>query len=143
MKDKLKLALFEAEAAGDAPFIQTLRLIATVLEDRHPAAQDMEESADFIIHQILSYHQERLSIFQESGAHRKIQEEKAMIQKLETLLPKGYSEETLYEVIQEKITACGARSIRDLKNVMNLMRQEGNSSIDYGKAKTIAIRLLS
>ena len=143
MKDKLKLALFEAEAAGDTPFLQTLRLIATVLEDRHPAVQDVEEDANGIIRQVLSYHQERLSIFQESGAHKKAQQETVMIQKLESLLPKGYSEEALYDAIHEKITACGARSIRDLKTVMTLLRQDGNSSTDYEQAKAMVIRLLT
>jgi uncharacterized protein YqeY len=143
MKDKLKLALFEAETNGDTPFLQTLRLITTVLEDRHPAVEDAEESAHAIILQILSYHKERLSVFQESGAHKKAQQEKRMIQQLQSLLPKGYSEETLYEAIHEKITACGARSIRDLKTVMALLRQDGNISIDYGQAKAMVIRLLS
>jgi uncharacterized protein YqeY len=65
-----------------------------------------------------------------------------MIQKLESLLPKNYSDQSLHDIIEEKITACGARSIRDLKTVMTLLRQEHNHGINYEQAKIMAIGLL-
>jgi uncharacterized protein YqeY len=142
MKDRLKLAILEAETLGDAPFVQTLRLIATVLDDQGFDADDIEENSYAVIRQIIAYHQERLAIFQGTGSHKKAQAEKAMIQKLENLLPKTYSEDSLHEVICEKITACGARSIRDLKTVMALLRQESRGEINYEQAKVIAIGLL-
>jgi uncharacterized protein YqeY len=142
MKDRLKLAILEAEALGDTPFVQTLRLIATVLDDQGFDADDIEENSYAVIRQIIAYHQERLSIFQGTGSHKKGQAEKALIQKLESLLPKTYSDESLHEIICEKITACGARSIRDLKSVMTLLRQEHNHGINYEQAKIMAIGLL-
>ena len=142
MKDRLKLAILEAEALGDAPFVQTLRLIATVLDDQGFDADDIEENSYAVIRQIIAYHQERLSIFQGTGSHKKAQAEKALIQKLESLLPKNYSDESLHDIICEKITACGAKSIRDLKSVMTLLRQDINHSIDYEHAKNMAIGLL-
>ncbi|MFM7622648.1 MAG: GatB/YqeY domain-containing protein, partial [Alphaproteobacteria bacterium] len=122
MKDRLHLAILEAETLGDTPFVQTLRLIATVLEDQGFAANDIEENSYSVIRQIIAYHQERLDIFQATGSHKKAKSEKAMIQKLENLLPKTYSEDSLHVIIDETITACGARSIRDLKTVMTLLR---------------------
>jgi uncharacterized protein YqeY len=142
MKDRLKLAILEAEALGDTPFMQTLRLIATVLDDQGFDADDIEENSYAVIRQIIAYHQERLSIFQGTGSHKKAQAEKALIQKLESLLPKTYSDKSLHDIICEKITACGARSIRDLKTVMTLLRQDINHSIDYEHAKSMAIGLL-
>jgi uncharacterized protein YqeY len=142
MKDRLKLAILEAETLGDTPFVQTLRLIATVLDDQGFDADDIEENSYAVIRQIIAYHQERLSIFQGTGSHKKGQAEKALIQKLESLLPKNYSDESLHDILCEKITACGARSIRDLKSVMTLLRQDINHSIDYEHAKSMAIGLL-
>jgi uncharacterized protein YqeY len=142
MKDRLKLASLEAETVGDTPFLQTLRLITTILDDQGFADHDMEESSYAIIRQIIAYHQERLTIFQDSGCPKKAQQEKNMIQKLESLLPKNYSDQSLHDIIEEKITACGARSIRDLKTVMTLLRQEHNHGINYEQAKIMAIGLL-
>ncbi|MFM7630937.1 MAG: GatB/YqeY domain-containing protein [Alphaproteobacteria bacterium] len=142
MKDRLHLAILEAETLGDTPFVQTLRLIATVLEDQGFAANDIEENSYSVIRQIIAYHQERLDIFQATGSHKNAKSEKAMIQKLENLLPKTYSEDSLHVIIDEKITACGARSIRDLKTVMTLLRQECQGNINYEQAKSIAIGML-
>lgn len=142
MKDRLHLAILEAETLGDTPFVQTLRLIATVLEDQGFAANDIEENSYSVIRQIIAYHQERLDIFQATGSHKKAKSEKAMIQKLENLLPKTYSEDSLHVIIDEKITACGARSIRDLKTVMTLLRQECQGNINYEQAKSIVIGML-
>lgn len=142
MKDRLKLAILEAETLGDAPFVQTLRLIATVLEDQGFATEDIEQNSYSVIRQIIAYHQERLAIFQASGSHKKAQAERALIQKLDSLLPQTYSDDSLHAMIHEKITACGARSIRDLKTVMALLRQDSRGEINYEHAKVIAVDLL-
>jgi len=145
LRQQLNDALKEAMKAKEDRAVSTLRLILAALKDRDIANRtegaDDEGIGDDQILQLLGsmikQRRDSIEAYQKGGRQELADGEAAEIEIIQRFLPEQMDDEAVAEAVAEVIAEAGASSIKDMGNVMGLLREKYAGQMDFGKASAL------
>lgn len=140
VREQLNQALKEAMRAKDQDAVATLRLILAALKDRDIAARGKgqgEISDDEILlmlQTMVKQRRESIAMYEQGGRLELAQTEQKEIDVIERFLPKQLSEAEMAAAIDDILKETGAGSLKEMGNVMRILRDRYAGQMDFGKA---------
>ena len=142
LRQQLNDALKEAMKAQQSRAVSTLRLILAALKDRDIAnrtedADDGGISEDQILQLLQSMIKQRrdsIEAYLKGGRQELADGEAEEIEIIQRFLPEQMDDKALAEAVEQAILETGASSIKDMGNVMGMLRGKFAGQMDFGKA---------
>ena len=150
-RENISKLLKEAMINKDITLTNTLRLIRAAVKDKDISARSKSNSEGINETEIISLLQNMIkqrnaSIEMYIQGKRddlvKIEEDEIKI--ISNFLPEQLSENEINDIITNSIRSSGAKSIKDMGKVINLIKDEYNGKMDFGVvSKIIKAKLLN
>ena len=145
LRQQLNGALKDAMKAKEERATSTLRLILAALKDRDIAnrtagVDDTEIGDDQILQLLQSMIKQRrdsIEAFQKGGRQELADAEALEIEIIQRFLPEQMDENAVSDAVIQTIAEVGASSIKDMGNVMGLLRSKYAGRMDFGKASAM------
>ena len=145
LRQQLNGALKDAMKAKEERATSTLRLILAALKDRDIAnrtagVDDTEIGDDQILQLLQSMIKQRrdsIEAFQKGGRQELADAEALEIEIIQRFLPEQMDENAVSDAVIQTIAEVGASSIKDMGNVMGLLRNKYAGRMDFGKASAM------
>ena len=145
LRQQLNDALKEAMKAQQSRAVSTLRLILAALKDRDIAkrtedADDGGISDDQILQLLQSMIKQRrdsIEAYLKGGRQELADGEAEEIDIIQRFLPDQMDDKELAEAVEQVIAETGASSIKDMGNVMGMLRGKFAGQMDFGKASAL------
>ena len=145
LRAKLNDALKEAMKAKKKRAVSTLRLILAALKDRDIAhrtqgAGDDGISEDEILKLLQSMIKQRrdsIEAYNAGGRKELADSEAEEIEIIKSFLPKQMADAEVVDAVRDIISHSGASSIKEMGQVMALLREKYAGRMDFGKASTL------
>ena len=145
LRQQLNDALKEAMKAQQGRAVSTLRLILAALKDRDIAnrtedADDGGISEDQILQLLQSMIKQRrdsIEAYLKGGRQELADGEAEEINIIPRFLPDQMDDKELAEAVEQVIAESGASSIKDMGNVMGMLRGKFAGQMDFGKASAL------
>ena len=151
IRENISKLLKEAMINKDITLTNTLRLILAAVKDKDISARSKSNSEGINETEIISLLQSMIkqrnaSIQMYIQGKRddlvKIEEDEIKI--ISNFLPEQLSENEINDIITNSIRSSGAKSIKDMGKVINLIKEEYNGKMDFGVvSKIIKAKLLN
>jgi len=151
IRENIYKLLKEAMINKDITLTNTLRLILAAVKDKDISARSKSNSEGINETEIISLLQNMIkqrnaSIEMYIQGKRddlvKIEEDEIKI--ISNFLPEQLSENEINDIITNSIRSSGAKSIKDMGKVINLIKDEYNGKMDFGVvSKIIKAKLLN
>jgi len=151
IRENISKLLKEAMINKDITLTNTLRLILASVKDKDISARSKSNSEGINETEIISLLQNMIkqrnaSIEMYIQGKRddlvKIEEDEIKI--ISNFLPEQLSENEINDIITNSIRSSGAKSIKDMGKVINLIKDEYNGKMDFGVvSKIIKAKLLN
>ncbi|MDE0849891.1 GatB/YqeY domain-containing protein [Yoonia sp.] len=141
MRTRVTTALKEAMKARDAERLSTLRLINAAIKDRDIALRGTEDEAKgcgdtdvlSIMGRMVKQRHESARAYEEGGRLELAEQELSEIKVIEHFLPKQLTVDESAAAVDAAIAEVGAESIRDMGNVMGILKGKYTGQMDFGK----------
>jgi uncharacterized protein YqeY len=141
MRTRVTTALKEAMKARDAESLSTLRLINAAIKDRDIALRGTEDEAKgcgdtdvlSIMGRMVKQRHESARAYEEGGRLELAEQELSEIKVIEFFLPKQLTVDESAAAVDAAIAEVGAESIRDMGNVMGILKGKYTGQMDFGK----------
>ncbi|MFT4701578.1 MAG: hypothetical protein ACI9ND_002291 [Yoonia sp.] len=141
MRTRVTTALKEAMKARDAERLSTLRLINAAIKDRDIALRGTEDEAKgcgdtdvlSIMGRMVKQRHESARAYEEGGRLELAEQELSEIKVIEFFLPKQLTVDESAAAVDAAIAEVGAESIRDMGNVMGILKGKYTGQMDFGK----------
>ena len=140
-REEFSNALKEALKAKDQIATSTIRLMLAALKDRDISARGQGKADGIAESEILSMLQgmikqrkESAKIYSDAGRHDLAEREEAEIVVIEGFLPKQIDASEVSSIIEKLIAEVGAKDIKDMGKVMNVLKTKYAGQIDMAKA---------
>ena len=145
LRQQLNDALKEAMKAQQGRAVSTLRLILAALKDRDIAnrtedADDGGISEDQILQLLQSMIKQRrdsIEAYLKGGRQELADGEAEEIDIIQRFLPDQMDDKELAEAVDQVIAEASASSIKDMGNVMGMLRGKFAGQMDFGKASAL------
>ena len=145
LRQQLNDALKEAMKAQQSRAVSTLRLILAALKDRDIAnrtegADDGGISDDQILQLLQSMIKQRrdsIEAYLKGGRQELADGEAEEIDIIQRFLPKQMDDKALADAVEQVIAEADASSIKDMGNVMGMLRGKFAGQMDFGKASAL------
>ena len=145
LRQQLNDALKEAMKAKKNRAVSTLRLILAALKDRDIAnrtegADDVGIDDDQILQLLQSMIKQRrdsIEAYLNGGRQELADGEAEEIEIIQRFLPEQMDDKALAEAVEQIISEAGASSIKDMGNVMGMLRGKYAGQMDFGKASAL------
>ncbi len=145
LRQQLNDALKEAMKSKQGRAVSTLRLILAALKDRDIAnrtegADDAGIGEDQILQLLQSMIKQRrdsIEAYLKGGRQELADGEAEEIEIIQRFLPKQMDDDALAEAVGHIIAEAGASSIKDMGNVMGMLRGKYAGQMDFGKASAL------
>ena len=142
LRQQLSDALKDAMKAKQDRAVSTLRLILAALKDRDIAnrkegADDEGIGEDQILQLLQSMIKQRrdsIEAYLKGGRQELADGEAEEIEIIQRFLPEQMDDKALAEAVEQAILETGASSIKDMGNVMGMLRGKFAGQMDFGKA---------
>ena len=143
LKDKIENQYYNSIKEKDSNSINTLRLIKSAIKDKQISIrgkQDNLSDSDILtlLQNLVKQRKDSIDAFQKANRQDLIDKEKAEIEIIEIFLPTQKSENETKEIIEKIIQENSFSSIKDMGNLMNIIKSEYIGVIDMGVAGKIA-----
>ncbi len=143
IRDDIKTALVGAMKSGDTAKRDTIRLIQSALKNRdielrgsaNPPEDDVLVTE--VLQKMIKQRRESIEMYVKGGRQELADIEAAEIAVIETFLPAQLSEAELAAAIDAIVAETGAASIKDMGNVMAVLKDRHAGSVDMGKAGAV------
>jgi hypothetical protein len=148
-RTKLSDAIKDAMKSGLKDRLSVLRLISSALKQKDIDARPSGKGdiADDQIMQLLQamikQRRDSIALYEKGNRPDLAAKEHAEIVVIESFLPQQMTEEEIDVVVEEAIQESAAATLKDMGDVMNLLKDKYTGKMDFGKASTIIKRLLS
>ena len=141
MRTRVTTALKEAMKARDAERLSTLRLMNAAIKDRDIALRGTEDEAKgcgdtdvlSIMGRMVKQRHESARAYEEGGRLELAEQELSEIKVIEFFLPKQLTVDESAAAVDAAIAEVGAESIRDMGNVMGILKGKYTGQMDFGK----------
>ena len=149
--EKIKNDLTKHLKSGDKAKVSLTRLLLAAVKDKEislrNSAEEDNQLNDSVVMDIIKkmIKQRNLAIesFKKANRLDLVEKEELESQLLSVYLPKQLSEEELNTLIAKVINDTNAESIRDMSNVMKVLKEEFGDQCDFQKASKIVKGKLS
>ncbi|MEL6316135.1 MAG: GatB/YqeY domain-containing protein [Pseudomonadota bacterium] len=141
MRERISAAMREAEQAGDATRVATLRLMAAAIRDRDLAARAGAGCAVAddvavleLVERMIRQREAAARAYEEGGRLELAERERAEVAVIRTFLPRPMTEAEISHAVEGAIAELGARGIRDVGRVMAWLKERYMGRLDFGQA---------
>ena len=137
--EKYKISLKEK----DSNTINTLRLVRSAIKDKQISLRQKQislEDADIIslLQHLVKQRKDSIEAFEKANRNDLIEKEKTEINIIKEFLPSQKSEEETRKIIEKIIKENNFTSIKDMGNLMKIIKSEFMGQIDMGIAGKIS-----
>ena len=151
IRENISKLLKEAMINKDITLTNTLRLIVAAVKDKDISARSKSNSEGINETEIISLLQNMIKqrnasieMYIQGKRDDLVKIEENEIKIISNFLPEPLSENEINDIITNSIRSSGAKSIRDMGKVINLIKDEYNGKMDFGVvSKIIKAKLLN
>jgi uncharacterized protein YqeY len=151
IRENISKLLKEAMINKDITLTNTLRLILAAVKDKDISARSKSNSEGINETEIISLLQNMIKqrnasieMYIQGKRDDLVKIEENEIKIISNFLPEPLSENEINDIITNSIRSSGAKSIRDMGKVINLIKEEYNGKMDFGVvSKIIKSKLLN
>ena len=151
IRENISKLLKEAMINKDITLTNTLRLILAAVKDKDISARSKSNSEGINETEIISLLQNMIKqrnasieMYNQGGRDDLVKIEEDEIKIISNFLPEQLSENEINDIITNSIRSSGAKSIKDMGKVINLIKEEYNGKMDFGVvSKIIKAKLLN
>ena len=151
IRENISKLLKEAMINKDITLTNTLRLILAAVKDKDISARSKSNSEGINETEIISLLQNMIKqrnasieMYIQGKRDDLVKVEKDEIKIISNFLPEQLSENEINDIITNSIRSSGAKSIKDMGKVINLIKDEYNGKMDFGVvSKIIKAKLLN
>ena len=145
LRAKLNDALKEAMKSKNKRAISTLRLILAALKDRDIAnrthgagdAGISEEEILKLLQSMIKQRNDSIEAYKTGGRQELADNEAEEIEIITFFLPEQMTDDEVVDAVRDIISNSGASSIKEMGQVMALLREKYAGRMDFGKASTL------
>ena len=151
IRENISKSLKEAMIKKDIKLTSTLRLILAALKDKDISARSNDNLGAINESEIISLLQNMIKqrnasieMYIQGKRDDLVKIEENEIKIISSFLPEQLSENEINDIITNSIRSSGAKSIKDMGKVINLIKDEYNGKMDFGVvSKIIKAKLLN
>ena len=151
IRENISKLLKEAMINKDITLTNTLRLILAAVKDKDISARSKSHSEGINETEIISLLQNMIKqrnasieMYIQGKRDDLVKIEENEIKIISNFLPEQLSENEINDIITNSIISSGAKSIKDMGKVINLIKDEYNGKMDFGVvSKIIKAKLLN
>lgn len=151
IRENISKLLKEAMINKDITLTNTLRLILAAVKDKDISARSKSNSEGINETEIISLLQNMIKqrnasieMYIQGKRDDLVKIEENEIKIISNFLPEQLSENEINDIIINSIRSSGAKSIKDMGKVINLIKDEYNGKMDFGVvSKIIKAKLLN
>jgi uncharacterized protein len=151
IRENISKLLKEAMINKDISLTNTLRLILAAVKDKDISARSKSNSEGINETEIISLLQNMIKqrnasieMYIQGKRDDLVKIEENEIKIISNFLPEQLSENEINDIITNSIRSIGAKSIKDMGKVINLIKDEYNGKMDFGVvSKIIKAKLLN
>lgn len=149
IRDDIKTALVTAMKGGDKEGTATLRLVQAAIKNRDIEARtgiapkDDDTLVTEVLQKMIKQRRESADIYRKNAREDRAQAEEAEITVIERFLPQQLSDAEAEARIREIIDETGASSMKDMGQVMALVKERLGGSIEPARASALVRTALS
>jgi len=151
IRENIYKLLKEAMINKDITLTNTLRLILAAVKDKDISARSKSNSEGINETEIISLLQNMIKqrnasieMYIQGKRDDLVKIEESEIKIISKFLPEQLSENEINDIITNSIRSSGAKSIKDMGKVINLIKDEYNGKLDFGVvSKIIKAKLLN
>ena len=144
LRDEIKLKLNECLKNKDKKSVSTLRLVLAAVKDRDIAARSngnnsgiSDDEVKLLLQTMIKQRKESADIYEKAGRLELLESEKKEIDIISCFLPKQMSNIEISEAVEKIIKETNASSIKDMGNLMNLLKNEYAGRCDFSQVAKI------
>ena len=145
LRQQLSDGLKKAMKAKQARAVSTLRLILAALKDRDIAnriegADDPgigDERILQLLQSMIKQRRDSIEAYMRGGRQELADQEAEEIEIIQRFLPEQMDDEALADAVEHAIAEADASSIKDMGNVMGMLRNQFTGQMDFGKASAL------
>ena len=143
LKDKIESYYNNSIKEKDSNSINTLRLIKSAIKDKEISIrgkQDALTDSDVLslLQSLVKQRKDSIEAFEKANRNDLIEKEKTEINIIKEFLPSQKSEEETRKIIEKIIKENNFTSIKDMGNLMKIIKSEFMGQIDMGIAGKIS-----
>ena len=145
LRDEIKLKLNECLKNKDKKSVSTLRLVLAAVKDRDIAARSngnnsgiSDDEVKLLLQTMIKQRKESAEIYEKAGRLELLESEKKEIDIISCFLPKQMSNVEISEAVEKIIKETNASSIKDMGNLMNILKNEYAGRCDFSQVDKIA-----
>ena len=145
LRDEIKLKLNECLKNKDKKSVSTLRLVLAAVKDRDIAARSngnnsgiSDDEVKLLLQTMIKQRKESADIYEKAGRLELLESEKKEIDIISFFLPKQMSNVEISEAIEKIIKETNASSIKDMGNLMNILKNKYAGRCDFSLVAKIA-----
>ncbi len=148
LKDKIESQYNSSIKEKDSNSINTLRLVKSAIKDKEISLrgkQDDLTDSDILtlLQNLVKQRKDSIEAFEKANRKDLIDSEMNEIKVIELFLPKQMDESETNLILQEMIKENDFTSIKDMGQIMKIIKEKYSGKIDLGLAGKIAKTLLS
>ena len=151
IRENISKLLKEAMINKDITLTNTLRLILAAVKDKDISARSKSNSEGINETEIISLLQNMIKqrnasieMYIQGKRDDLVKIEESEIKIISKFLPEQLSENEINDIITNSIRSSGAKSVKDMGKVINLIKDEYNGKMDFGVvSKIIKAKLLN
>ena len=149
MRENFNTELKNALKAKDKNTYPTLRLVVSSIKDAEIASRTkgQKEISDSeitgILKKMIKQRNESCEVYKKAGRKELLENETKEIEVISAFLPKQLSEEETKKICEEAIKSSGASSIKDMGEVMGVLKSKHADTLDFSKVSLIIKKLLN
>ena len=149
MREQLNSELKKSIINKDLVATKTIRLIIAAIKDRDivdrtEGNQNGIGEADIIalLKKMQKQREESIKLYLKGNRIDLVQSEEDEIKIIKEFLPKQMNDDEIVNLVKEAIKLKDAKSIRDMGNVMNYLKENYSSKMDFSKASKFLREIL-
>ena len=148
MREKISVALKEAQDGQDKRRCATLRLVQTAVKDRDAAARETgkdgvaDNEVIEILHKMVLQREVSAVEFEASGQLDLAEQERVEQDIIREFLPEQMSEDEIRSICEETVKDIDARGLRDIGRCMNALKERYPGKMDFLQASGVVKDML-
>ena len=151
IRENISKSLKEAMINKDITLTNTLRLILAAVKDKDISARSKSNSEGIneteiisLLQNMIKQRNSSIEMYIQGKRDDLVKIEENEIKIISNFLPEQLSENEINDIITNSIRSSGAKSIKDMGKVINLIKDEYNGKLDFGVvSKIIKAKLLN
>ena len=151
IRENISKLLKEAMINKDITLTNTLRLILAAVKDKDISARSKsnfeginETEIISVLQNMIKQRNASIEMYIQGKRDDLVKIEESEIKIISKFLPEQLSENEINDIITNSIRSSGAKSIKDMGKVINLIKDEYNGKMDFGVvSKIIKAKLLN